>query len=430
MKKVNLILNALIIVFTTLSCSTKELPNVLTKDGAWCWFSDPRGVRADDLTFIGWINSDGDVVVSKYDHKTSQLDTTVVHEKLQKDDHNNPSVLVRNDGHVLVFYSKHNPAPTYLAISKKPYDISEWQPAIKLYLNDTTNYPKDYNNTYCYTNPHQLTAENNRIYNLWRGMGFKPNISYSDDGGQTWQPGKIVVHPEDVYQHRRPYTKVSSNSRDKMHFAFTDGHPRNETQNSVYYACYHDGAFFKADGGKITDYESLPFTPRQASLVYDATKTDHRAWVWDVAGDKNGFPVIVYARFLEETDHRYYYTRWDGEQWTNTELCASGKWFPQTPAGETEPEPHYSGGIILDHSDPSTVYLSREINGVFEIEKWTTKDNGKSWKSTAVTENSLLDNVRPFVVRNSTEGQGPHVVWMKNHRYLHYTNYQSELLWR
>ena len=44
-----------------------------------------------------------------------------------------------------------------------------------------------------------------------------------------------------------------------------------------------------------------------------------------------------------------------------------------------ETEPNYSGGIILDHSDPSRLVLSRSINGVFEIEIWTTPNDGLTW---------------------------------------------------
>jgi hypothetical protein len=409
----------------------QEKINTLTQNGAWCWFSDPRGVRHEDKTFIGWINTDGDVVVSSYNHKTSALDTTVIHEKLEVDDHDNPSILVRNDGRIMVFYSKHGTKkfPMILRVSENPGDISSFGPPQRLALNDTLTFPANFRNSYTYTNPYQLAGEDNKIYLFWRGMGHKPNVSYSDDGGQVWSPGKIMIKPEDVYPNRRPYLKVSSKGKDKIHFAFTDGHPNREPQNSIYYACYKSGSFYKANGEKITDFESLPFTPRQASVVYDATKTNHRAWIWDVAEDKNGHPVIVYTRLFEMRDHRYYYARWDGQQWFNVELCRAGKWFPQTQPESEETEKQYSGGIILDHSNPSTVYLSREINDVFEIEKWTSKDMGKTWETIAITEDSALDNVRPFVVRNSKEGQGPHVVWMKNHKYLHYTDYQSELLW-
>ena len=62
-----------------------------------------------------------------------------------------------------------------------------------------------------------------------------------------------------------------------------------------------------------------------------------------------------------------------------------------------------------------------------EIERWTTADGGKSWKSEAVTAGSKFDNVRPFVV-NDHEPDGPTVLWMNLHgRYVHFTDYLTAI---
>ena len=95
--------------------------------------------------------------------------------------------------------------------------------------------------------------------------------------------------------------------------------------------------------------------------------------------------------------------------------------------GQREREPHYSGGVVLDHEDVDVVYLSRQVDGVFEVERWRTTDFGKTWSSTAVTEHSAHDNVRPFVVRNHSSS-GPTVLWMcLDGDYVHYTNYRTSL---
>jgi hypothetical protein len=107
-------------------------------------------------------------------------------------------------------------------------------------------------------------------------------------------------------------------------------------------------------------------------------------------------------------------------------LTEAGPWFPHTPPGAREREPNYSGGIVLDHTDPSQVYLSREKNGVFEIEHWSTRDKGKNWEVTAVTKNSRNDNVRPFVVRNHHD-DSLRVLWMNIEKYVHYTDYKGAI---
>lgn len=51
-------------------------------------------------------------------------------------------------------------------------------------------------------------------------------------------------------------------------------------------------------------------------------------------------------------------------------------------------EPYYSCGIALDHSKPETKFLSREIKGIFEIEKWHTVNQVSNWSSEAITSYS------------------------------------------
>jgi hypothetical protein len=399
----------------------------LTDDGAWCWFSDPRAVYFKgkySRTYSGWVDSLGNITIGFYDHDRKQVETKIIHARLEKDDHNNPSLLIDREGRLMVFYSKHAARdPLYLARSVNPEDITQWKSIEELRLNDTIAYP-DLSDTYTYANICRMADEDDKLYLFWRGADFKPNVSVSDDNGQHWSPGKILVLPERIYRNRRPYLKVATNSKDIIHMAFTDGHPNAEPTNSIYYAKYKGGELLKANGEKIKDWSSLPLAPHEADLVYNATVTKEKAWIWDVA-DNNGNPVIVYSRFPNDSIHVYYYSIWDDDQWNNYELVNSGGWFPQTPEGEKEREPNYSGGIVLDAGDPSQVYLSREINGIFEIEKWTTHDKGKTWKTTAITRNSAFDNVRPFVTRNYPERKTPAILWLNVKRYRHWTDYQT-----
>jgi hypothetical protein len=270
-----------------------------------------------------------------------------------------------------------------------------------------------------------LSAEANRIYLFWRGLDYKPTFSYSDDLGDTWAGQRQFITSPGA----RPYVKVASNGRDTIHFAFTDGHPRDEATNSIYYMAYRAGRFYKADGELIADLNSLPIERRSADIVYDGQRTKVRAWIWDVAADSKGRPAIVYTRLPSETDHRYHYAWWDGDRWHDIELCAAGRWFPQTPQGQREREPHYSGGIVLDHNDPWIVYLARQVqNGEdlrFEIEQYRI-ENGKIVSVISITKESDLDNVRPFVVR-SYQPDGPRLLWLAVHRYIHYTDYQTAI---
>ncbi len=395
-----------------------------TADGGWCWFSNPRAVSRDGKTCSGWVTEDGTVQAAELDQASGRVTTVNLHEQYQRDDHDNPAFVFLPDGRLMAFYSRHGGGPSPAIHSRttvRPGDFSEWTPEVALPIRDDSGGTSGI--SYC--NPHLLSEENNTLYLFWRGLSFKPTMSKSIDGGKTWTPAQVVFSRPGLPIGNRPYAQYASNGKDRIHFLFTDGHPRNEAQNSVYYACYRNGAFYKADGTRICGINELPFSPEQADCIYDARKTGVRAWVWDLAFDQNNNPVVAYTRLPAEDDHRYHYARWDGKQWQDTELCAGGKWFPQTPSGKKEPEPHYSSGLSLDHSDPSVVYLSRPVNGVREIERWTTADGGKSWKSEAVTANSKFDNIRPVVVRDHAT-DGPTVLWMNLiGRYIHFTNFRT-----
>ena len=401
-----------------------------TGNGAWCWFSDPRAIYFKGRhrrTYAGWVDSSGNIIVALYDHDLKRTETKVLHRNLEKDDHDNPSLFIDRQGKLMIFYSKHaTPEPIYLAKAKYAEDISEWETAAKLNLNDTVTY-QGLSNTYTYTNICQLANEKDRLYLFWRGADFKPNFSVSNDGGKTWSPGKILILPERIYKDRRPYLKVASNSKDVIHFAFTDGHPNVEPTNSIYYAKYRDNALYKANGEKIANFSALPIQPKLADIIYDATKTNEKAWIWDVAENKEGEPVIVYSRFPNDSSHVYFYCVWDNNKWNEYKLVNSGPWFPQTPGGQKEREPFYSGGIVLDHEDPSIVYLSRLKNNKFEIEKWTTSNKGIDWSVEEITSNSENNNVRPFAIRNYSAQDSVKVLWMNFEKYIHYTDYQSSI---
>ena len=396
-----------------------------TADGTWCWFSSPRALSRDGKTYSGWVTEDGSIQAGEVEHATGRVSTVTLHPQYQRDDHDNPAFVFLPDGRLMAFYTKHSGKnqAIHSRTTTKPGVFADWDPEVTLALRDDS--PRNSGISYC--NPHLLTAENNTLYLLWRGCSFKPTMAKSADFGKTWTPAQVVFSVEGLPKNNRPYAIYASNGKDRIHMIFTDGHPRNEKTNNVYYVCYRDGAFFKADGTRICGVDELPIRPAQADLVYDAKKTGVRAWIFDLAFDESDRPVLAYTRLPEETDHRYHYARWNGQQWLDTELCAGGKWFPQTKPDQKETEPHYSGGLALDSNDPSVVYLSRPVEGVREIERWTTADGGKSWKSEAVTAGSKFDNVRPFVV-NDHEPDGPTVLWMNLHgRYVHFTDYLTAI---
>src|SRR4051794_3426276 len=379
-------------------------------DGAWCWFADPRGVHhegARKQTFIGWVAQNGDMKVAAFDHDSGIRTTAVLHSNLQVDDHSNPALLVRPDGRIAVFYSGHSGDRMYYRVSKRPEDITSWEAEATIPTNTVGQYG------FTYPNPIRLSAES-KSYLFWRGGNFNPTFSTQPDGQSSWSAARNLI----LVSGERPYVKYDSYHGDTIGFAFTNAHPSEASDVNIYYAYYKNGGIYKANGTRIGTL-GTPIAPSQADKVFDnADKT----WVHDVAFDSQGRPVIVFADFASTTDHRYRYARWTGSQWVSYQI---------TPAGGSisldGKQPYYSGGITLDHENPNTVYLSRDVGGIFEVETWSPPDGGKSWSRPAVPASSSANNYRPISPRGLIPfSSDMSVVWMRG-IYQSYIAYKTSI---
>ena len=396
---------------------------VITRDGAWCWFSDPRAIYVDDKMFGGFVDKEGSIWAFCYDPSTCQSKQYKLFNKLDYDDHANPSIMALSDQRLVLFFSAHGGtknSPIYYAVSKYPSDISSWEEVQEI------NPEMEGSLGVCYTNPVMLSDENNRVYLFFRGRDFKPTCIYTDDL-KTWsQPINLVRNDPGYGQGGRPYTKITTNHKDKIFFAFTDAHPRDRATNSIYFMMYKNGKICKADGTVVS--ETLgSIIPSQVDKVYDATRTFDKAWIWAV--DESEKPILVYARFSDrDNKHSYWYARWNGIKWENHKITDAGQWFQRTEYVKEKPEYecNYSGGVYLDHENPNILYTSRPINDRFEIEKWTFTGGKQKWITEAITYQSEKDNVRPFVVRNH-RGSQPSVLWMYNYKYPGFKAYDCAI---
>ena len=109
---------------------SKPPPPVGT-DGGWSYFSDPRAVEVTTprrLLWSGWVSSLGSIVAGSYDPATQHVQTMVLHDRLQNDDHANPSVLALPDGRVTYFWSAHNGLFMYYRTTTTPGDVHSFGP--------------------------------------------------------------------------------------------------------------------------------------------------------------------------------------------------------------------------------------------------------------------------------------------------------------
>jgi hypothetical protein len=360
-----------------------------------------------DQTFVGWIDWQGRVMAGAYDANFGVIRTAVVG-LLFHDDHGSPAIFVEPDKRLTVFYSGHNGSAMYYRTTLRPEDISAWGPiqTVRSRLAGILGFT--------YPNPVLLPAEGNKLYLFWRGSEWGVDYATRTMDGRWALARHLIAAPG-----QRPYVKVASNGYDTIGLAFTNGHPR-ERVTSVYYAAYRAGSLRGASGRLIAPLRAAPISPQRADVVYDGQATSVSSWVWDVAYDSRGYPVIVYATFPSPNNHVYWYAHWNGRQWISHFMTYAGPTISPTTI-----EQQYSGGLALDHANPAIAYLSRKVGRNFEIEKWVTGDGGYRWNHATVVREPGADVLRPVVPRGS-DGGPMGLLWLRGH-YGDYTNYRTSI---
>lgn len=397
---------------------------ILNDNAGWCWFQNERAIIAGDQLYVGSVANiegadsarrHGNIELTQLDLSTGQLVRTVLHQHLEDDDHDAPALHIRQDGRIVAVYTKHGSDPLMrYRVSERPGDICTMGPEQTL----------DLGIGICYSNVYRLRAENGRVYNFNRSYGWNPSYVVSDDDGLTWRHGGRLVawtKPVDDPKYTgmdggRPYARYASNGIDSVHVAVTEDHPR-AYDNSLYHGIVRGGNVCASDGTKLaplsTTCESL-LRPSDLTCIYRGD-AEHVAWGSDIRVDADGLPYVTFSvqvnsgsvRHVNKQggeDIRYFYGRFDGQQWHVNEVAYGGhRLYP----GEDD----YSGLITLHPYRKDVVYFSTSADPKtgaplisaadgqrhYELYRGQTSDGGKTWSFTALTKDSTVDNLRPIV---------------------------------
>jgi hypothetical protein len=384
----------------------------LTTDGAWTWFNDPRGLIDDGKLYTGWINSGGFLSFARHDLASGVTATVPLYngQFFQDDDHDNPAILRNSATSFTAFYAPHGGA----SVRWQDVTINPTSGAMTAgTVNTLGAWSFGGSSGWTYANPYRLSDDNGaaKTYLFARAPNFNPSYRVRNDATGAWGAAQPLV----LNSGQRPYVKYHSNNVDRIGFAFTDGHPRN-VQNNIYYAYLQDGAYFRVDGTKIKDMSAGALTLAEmqgsAGTVYNHTgnPAGDDSWIWDVASDDQGRPVVAYATFLSDTVHEYHWSRWEDGQWHDRRLVRAG------PSIALSGETHYSAGIALDPTDPETVYLSYRNAGTWNLQQWKLNDDGESWATQLIANGfgPTDENVRPFVPQNRP-ADDEMVLWLRGH---------------
>ncbi|WP_276256376.1 BNR-4 repeat-containing protein [Halomontanus rarus] len=393
--------------------SLERNDGVYGRDARWIWFTNPRAVRHvgdRERTYVCYLGgpTGTDIVVGAYDHEMRSFSTSVVVDSFSADDHTNPSLAVREDGRILVFWAGHNADALYYTVSREAESVASFESPRRI-EQDSVTYP---NPVWAPDDPERLSlfyrdrTHTRDATNDKYGYVGDGNLYYrvSDDGGLTWgEQTRIVVPPDGHYS----MYFVPARGDDAVHFFFTDAERGGDAPKwNIMYAQLRDGSFYTADDTLIAGPDDLPMTKADLEVVYDSTADgNHYAWVWDSAVDDDGNPVVAYATFPSTLAHEYRYARWDGDEWRDYHLADAGRYIARRPI-----ELHYSGGLSLDRDDPSVVYGCVSRGEQCVLERFETDTGGETWAKRAVTKRPTSCDIRPVVPRNA--GDDLPVFWL------------------
>lgn len=457
------------IVFTGADGTTR-LPHqqivhqrLLRKQAVWTIWSGPRAIRYvghHDRTYIAYYTTNNGWWISAYDHMNSDWQHYQLrsHEQSTEgrwwDDHNNPALTIRQDGHLIVVYGEHSTERSWFRISSNPEDISSWQNEVPFRQEQqiakrsnnrlkhfvkrvwakltNTKRPKLYDPAYSYVNLYTLSDgtiwRHYRPLTGWSGISRNPTFVISRDGGSTWSDPVQFIKEEN----RSPYL-VTAQEDNKIHFFFSDAHPDEWNKTSIYHAYYDHshGTYHKSDGTLIGDETCLPFTPAQATKIFDGTSASGEAWVYDIAVDEEGRIAGLFNVYSGEKDnkksyqvHEYWYAIWNGKGWKTNRIDSESNIF-------STGQKRYSGGFVADMVDVSQVYLSlvdrdgTEDGFTRHIWRYQTDDNGSTWNRTRISKKGQgKAHSRPVVPVNRHPDLP--VVWQYGH-YVNYLEYRTAL---
>ena len=345
----------------------------------FCWGGTARGSNRLRL------------MISYYDHATGTVPKPVViMEKDTVDHHDNPTIMLDEEGYIWLFVSAHGLVRyAWIYRSAAPYDISRFDLVTK------TNFS--------YPQPWYVPGKGFLFLHTRYIDGRNLYWSTSPDGYSWTEPRLLAAMDEGHYQiswrhgntigtafNYHPASQAGGNWDDPEKPGADPAASGTNNRTNLYYIETGDfGATWTTASGKPIE---VPLTdPGSAALVHDYRSEGLLVYLKDMAYDAEGRPVILYitSRGSEsgpENGPRTWTTaRWDGERWTTRPV--------------TESDNNYDmGSIFIDEDGVWRIIGPTETgpqpwNCGGEIAVWTSTDDGVTWKRTAlVTEGSAFNH--------------------------------------
>lgn len=317
-------------------------------------------------------------MIGGYDHKTGMLTKpTIVYNKKSVDDpHDNPSIMIDNDGFIWVFVSgRGKKRPGFKYKSKEPYNID----AFMQMTEEEFTYPQPWNTVYGYF--HFFTK-----YTDIRQLYFE-----TSKDGVNWTGDKLLAAIPVNEGEKSGHYQVSNTFNDKIVATFFNRHPNGNVDKRTD-LLYIQSEDFGKTWTTIDGIELHIPVKEQATLarVIDYASQNKNVYLKDMNFDSDGNPACLYFRSNGHepgpgsAPYEWCITKWDGEKWSTFAV--------------TQSDHNYDMGSLYILEDAWYIVGPTEngpqewgVGG--ELAIWQSKDKGETWKKNkTLTKNSELSH--------------------------------------
>ena len=336
-------------------------------------------------------------MIGEYDHSSGLISKPlVVCDKMGVDDpHDNPSILIDDQGYIWVFVSGRGRVRMgFKYKSKKPFRIDGFE---KITTQEMT-----------YPQPKKLGSTFFNFFTKYTGVR-QLYIEKSKNGIQ-WSDNELLAAIPEQKNEKSGHYQISAQYQEKKIGTFFNRHPNGivDRRTDLYYIESSDlgESWNTADQQPI----SIPVTEKNSpSRVEDYASLKKNIYLKDMVFDSSGRPICLYIRSNGHKPgpvsqpYEWCITKWNGSKWTTHSITTS--------------DHNYDMGSLLFFNEDLYLVAPTAIGpqkwGVGgELQVWKSDDLGYHWiKERDLTHKSIMNH---SYVRKSENFKAPFIFFWAN----------------
>lgn len=329
-------------------------------------------------------------MIGSFDHTHNTVSRpVVVHDKSGVDDpHDNPSILLDQEGYIWVFVSGRNTSRKgYKYKSSRPYSITSFEQITE----EVMTYPQPW-----------FIKGHGYFQFFTKYTGVRELYFETSEDGNTWTDDRKLAGIKRPSDTKSGHYQVSNQNGNQI-ATFFNWHPDGnvDKRTNVYYVQTLDfgKSFETIEGKKLT----LPITEiASPARLIDYESQQKNVYLCDVDFDKNGNPLCLYVTSKghepgpQNGAREWHILHWNGKEWQDRIVCQSDHNYDM-------------GSLIMNDTTWRIVAPTDggpQIHGSGgEVVMWESVDNGLTWKLLKhVTSNSERNH---NYVRRVVNGKSP-----------------------